>query len=463
MPTQQHRRLQPQYRLLVLLVAIGFFMQGLDTTIVATALPAIADSLSENPLRMHNVVISYVLAVAAFIPLSGWLADRYGIRRIFLAAIIIFTLASLGCGLSQNFNQLIVWRVIQGMGGALLMPVGRLALLRIIPRDQFLSAMSMMSLAGLLGPLIGPTVGGWLVEYTTWHWIFLINIPMGILGVLLSVKVMPNLTEASVKSFDLSGFILLAIAMIGLALGIEHISNPDSSTLLSSGLLLAGFIAMFWYAYHAHTHKNALFRSSLFKNKMYTIGVLGNFFARLSANAIPFLMPLMLQIAFGFEPFITGLILTPFVIGSVFSKPIVRPIIQKIGYRNFLVTNTLLLGICIASFSLSNAETPDSVRALHFFIFGTLNSLQFMSMNTFTLKDLAQQDASSGNSFLSMIMMLSMSIAVAFSGTLLNLFTGYYGTAQTTLSFHLTFLALGALNILTAIIFWQIPKDQNNA
>ncbi|WP_139853439.1 multidrug transporter subunit MdtD [Acinetobacter pullicarnis] len=463
MPTQQHRRLQPKFRLLVLLVAIGFFMQGLDTTIVTTALPAMAQSLNENPLRMHNVVISYVLAVAAFIPLSGWLADRYGIRHVFLAAIIIFTLGSLGCGLSQNFNQLIVFRVIQGLGGALLMPVGRLALLRIIPRDQFLSAMSLMSLAGLAGPLMGPTIGGWLVEYTTWHWIFLINIPMGIVGIFLSFKAMPNLTEASVKRFDLGGFVLLVIAMIGLALGIEHIANPQSSRQLSVGLLLMGFLAMFWYAYHAHTHQNALFRSKLFKNKMYAVGVLGNFFARLSGNAIPFLMPLMLQIAFGMEPFMTGIMLTPIVLGSLFSKPIVRPIIQKFGYRTFLITNTLLLGACIASFALSTAETPDSIRALHFFLFGTLNSLQFMSMNTLTLKDLAQQDASSGNSFLSMIMMLSMSIAVAFSGTLLNLFTAYYGTDQTTLAFHLTFLCLGALNILTAIIFWQIPKDQNNA
>ncbi|TCM68789.1 EmrB/QacA subfamily drug resistance transporter [Acinetobacter calcoaceticus] len=459
---QAHQGLQPEFRLLVFLVSIGFFMQGLDTTIINTALPAMAQSLNEHPLRMHSVVISYVLAVAAFIPLSGWLADRYGIRHVYVAAIVIFTLGSLGCGLSQSFEQLIVFRVIQGIGGALLMPVGRLALLRLVPREQFLAAMSLMSLAGLVGPLIGPSLGGWMVEYTTWHWIFLINIPMGILGVLVSFKALPNRTEAKVKSFDFAGFVLLAIAMIGLALGIESIATPEQSVGLSVGLLSAGLVAMLCYAYHAHNHHNALFRSSLFKNKIYSIGVLGNFFARLSSNAIPFLMPLMLQVAFGISPLMTGLMLTPMVVGSLFSKPMIRPLIQKVGYRRFLQVNTLLLGLCIASFALTPAEMPESLRALYFFVFGVLNSLQFVSMNTLTLKDLPQQDASSGNSFLSMIMMLSMSMAVALSSTLLNLFSTSPQVDNVTMAFHWVFLSLGVINIIAAWIFWQIPKQYSN-
>lgn len=460
MTQQAHQGLKPEFRLLVFLVSIGFFMQGLDTTIINTALPAMAESLAVNPLSMHNVVISYVLAVATFIPLSGWLADRFGIRHVFIAAIVIFTLGSLGCGLSQNYEQLIGFRIVQGIGGALLMPVGRLALLKLIPREQFLAAMSLMSLAGLIGPLIGPMVGGWLVEYTSWHWIFLINIPMGILGVLVSFKAMPNLTEARVKRFDLSGFVLLAIAMIGLALGIESLAAASKTRMFSLSLLGAGLLAMLCYAYHAHSHQNALFRSKLFKNKVYTIGILGNFFARLSANAIPFLMPLMLQVAFGISPLITGLMMTPIVLGSLFSKPIIRPMIQRFGYRQFLLINTLLLGLCIASFALTTAETPETLRALHFFVFGVLNSLQFVSMNTLTLKDLPQQDASSGNSFLSMIMMLSMSIAVALASTLLNYFTHLEVTQNVTSAFHWSFICLGAINVIAAWTFWQIPKDQ---
>ena len=456
---QSHRGLQPEFRLLVLLVSIGFFMQGLDTTIINTALPAMAHSLNENPLRMHSIVISYVLAVATFIPLSGWLADRFGVRHVYLAAIIIFTLASLGCGLSQSYNQLIVFRVIQGLGGALLMPVGRLALLRLIPRDQFLSAMSLMSLAGLIGPLIGPSLGGWLVEYTTWHWIFLINIPMGALGVLVCLKALPKHQASQAARFDLGGFVLLAITMVGLALGVETLSSPEQSRQMPWILLAVGFTAMLAYAYHAHNHQNALFRSQLFKNKVYAVGILGNFFARLSGNAIPFLMPLMLQVAFGMEPLMTGLMLTPIVVGALFSKPIIRPIIQSIGYRRFLLINTTLMGVCIASFALIEMDTPKLWLGIHFFIFGILNSLQYVGMNTLTLKDLQKQNASSGNSFLSMIMMLSMSISVALAGTLLNFFSSD-SSQQLSQAFHWSFLCLGLLNIVTSIIFWQIPRDE---
>jgi EmrB/QacA subfamily drug resistance transporter len=309
MTTTTHQAVQPEFRWLVILVSIGFFMQALDTTIVNTAIPVMAIQLNENPLQMHSVIVAYVLSVAACIPLSGWLADRFGIRNIYLSSMVIFSLASLGCGLSQNLEQLLFFRVIQGIGGALLMPVGRLALLKLIPRSQFLSAMSLMSLAGLIGPLMGPTLGGWLVEVATWHWIFLINLPMGILGMIMTFKIMPNQKEPTVKTFDFSGFILLMVAMVGLSLGIENMASSQYSNLVSISLLLIGIIATVSYAYHAHTHQNALFHGRLFRYKIFSIGVLGNFFARLGSNAIPFILPLMLQVAFGFEPFITGLMI----------------------------------------------------------------------------------------------------------------------------------------------------------
>lgn len=457
--TPTHQPLQPEFRLLVFLVAIGFFMQGLDTTIINTAIPAIAESLNEDPLSMHSVVVAYVLSVAACIPLSGWLADRFGVRNIFFLAIVIFTLASLGCAFSNSLTELLVFRVIQGIGGAFLLPVGRLAMLKIIPRTQFLAAMSMMSLAGLIGPLIGPTLGGWMVEYMTWHWIFLINIPMGILGVFVTFKAMPNVKETTVKRFDFSGFILLVLAMVGLSLGIENLANKYNSGWVSIALIGVGLIAVMIYALHAISHQNALFRAKLFKNKIFTIGILGNFFARFGGNALPFLLPLMLQVAFGLDPFITGLLMIPTVLGSLASKPIIRPLIQRFGYRQVLLCNTLLVGLCIASFALHTADTPTWLRLSHFFIFGILNSLQFVSMNTLTLKDLAQQDASSGNSFLSMIMMLSMSLGVALAGTLVNVFTQYLGVDQTLTAFHYTLLCLGSINIIAAMIFWQIPQN----
>lgn len=457
--TPTHQVLQPEFRLLVLLVSIGFFMQGLDTTIINTALPAIALSLQEDPLRMHSVVVAYVLSVAVCIPLSGWLADRFGVRNTYFSAIIIFTLASIGCAVSNSLNELLLYRVLQGIGGALLLPVGRLAMLKIIPRTQFLAAMSLMSLAGLIGPLIGPTLGGWMVEYLSWQWVFLINLPIGLLGTLITFKAMPNVTEPDVAKFDYAGFVMLVVAMVGLCLGIENFANPQYPLWWSLSLVAAGFLFSLIYAYHSHTHSNALFRSKLFKNRIYSIGILGNFFARLGGNSIPFLLPLMLQVAFGFEPFITGLLMIPTVLGSLASKPIIRKIIQHFGYRQVLLVNTLLVGLCIASFALTTADTPIWLRAIHFFIFGILNSLQFVSMNTLTLKDLSQQDASSGNSFLSMIMMLSMSIGVALAGTLVNMFSAYFGAEQLDNAFHLALICLGCLNIIAAYIFWHIPKN----
>jgi hypothetical protein len=282
---------------------------------------------------------------------------------------------------------------------------------------------------------------------------------MGVLGMIMTFKVMPNQKEPSVKAFDLSGFILLMIAMVGLSLGIENIAAPQYSGLVSISLLVAGTIATVAYAYHAHSHQNALFHGRLFRYKIFSIGVLGNFFARLGSNAIPFILPLMLQVAFGFEPFITGLMMIPMVLGSLFSKPIIRPIIQRVGYRRFLLTNTVLVGLCIASFALMTADTPLWLKILHLFIFGTLNSLQFVGMNTLTLKDLPQHDASSGNSFLSMIMMLSMSIGVALAGTLINVYGQHFPASSITTAFHATLISLGCINIITAWIFWQIPKE----
>lgn len=462
MSSTAHQPLQPEFRLLVFLVSIGFFMQGLDTTIINTAIPAIAHHLNEDPLHMHSVVVAYVLSVAACIPLSGWLADRFGVRNVYFSAIIIFTLASLGCAFSSNLNELLFFRVIQGIGGALLLPVGRLAMLKIIPRTQFLAAMSLMSLAGLIGPLIGPTLGGWLVEYVTWEWIFLINIPIGLIGVFLTFKAMPNVTETHVAKFDFFGFLLLVIAMVGLSLGIENFASPYLPLWWSIVLIVFGLSASAWYMVHAHTHQNALFRGKLFKNQIFAIGIVGNFFARLGGNAMPFLIPLMLQVAFGFEPFITGLLMIPTVLGSLASKPIIRQIIQRFGYRRVLLVNTCLIGLCIASFALTSAETPLWLRTLHFFIFGMLNSLQFVSMNTLTLKDLPQQDASSGNSFLSMIMMVSMSIGVALAGTLVSVFTAYLGTAQMQQAFQWTLILMGSINIITMFIFWKIPKEMDD-
>lgn len=463
-PVQSPIKVDPDYKTLLWLVALGFFMQSLDSTIVNTALPSIARNLGESPLQMQSVVVAYVLSVAAVIPASGWLADRIGIRYAFLGAIVIFSLASLFCALSQNLNQLITARVLQGVGGAMLLPVGRLAILRIVPRPQFLAAMSFITIPGLIGPLVGPALGGWLVEVASWHWIFLINLPIGIIGALLTLRVMPVLKNPAVPSFDISGYVLLVVGMVCLSLALDGLSDHSMVAVMLI-LLIMGIAAMVGYGFHAHKHSNALFRADLFQNRTFSIGIFGNLFARLGGGSIPFLMPLMLQLALGYSPVEAGLMMMPLILGAMTVKRIITPLIQRIGYRRVLVSNTLIVGLGIASFALIPADQPTWIKAIHFFVFGMFNSVQFTAMNTLTLKDLEQRHASSGNSLLSMIMMLSMSLGVAAAGAILSGFTAHYQTlhsqANVLSAFHATFICMGAMTMAATWIFWQLePEDK---
>ncbi len=450
-------KVDPSFKTLLWLVALGFFMQSLDSTIVNTALPSMAQNLGESPLQMQSVVVAYVLAVAAVIPVSGWIAERIGIRYAYLTAIVIFSIASLFCALSQSLDQLIAARVLQGVGGAMLLPVGRLAILKIVPRAQFLAAMSFITIPGLIGPLIGPALGGWLVQVATWHWIFLINLPIGIIGALLTLKVMPLLKNDSLPRFDLSGYILLVVGMVCLSLSLEGLSDKGNLGVMMI-LLMMGIAASVAYIFHASRQKKALFRADLFKNRCFSIGIIGNLFARLGGGSLPFLLPLLLQLALGYTPLQAGLMMMPLVLGAMTIKRTITPIIKRFGYRRVLVTNTLLVGLGIASFALTSGEHATWLNVIHFFIFGMINSVQFTAMNTLTLKDLEPQHASSGNSLLSMIMMLSMSLGIATAAAILSGFTVRFEHNLLS-AFHATFICMGLITMAAAWIFWQLEPD----
>ena len=450
-------KVDPSFKTLLWLVALGFFMQSLDSTIVNTALPSMAQNLGESPLQMQAVVVAYVLAVAAVIPASGWIADRIGIRYAYLTAIVIFSIASLFCALSQNLNQLIAARILQGVGGAMLLPVGRLAILKIVPRAQFLAAMSFITIPGLIGPLIGPALGGWLVQVATWHWIFLINLPIGIIGALLTLNVMPLLKNTSLPRFDLSGYILLVVGMVCLSLSLEGLSDKGNLGIMMI-LLMMGIAASVAYIFHASRQKKALFRADLFKNRCFSIGIIGNLFARLGGGSLPFLLPLLLQLALGYTPLQAGLMMMPLVLGAMTIKRTITPIIKRFGYRRVLVTNTLLVGLGIASFALTSGEHATWLNVIHFFIFGMINSVQFTAMNTLTLKDLEPQHASSGNSLLSMIMMLSMSLGIATAAAILSGFTVRF-ESNLLAAFQATFMCMGLMTMAAAWIFWQLEPD----
>lgn len=453
---------RPSSRILLWLVAIGFFMQTLDSTIVNTALPSMARSLGESPLRMQAVVIAYALTMAILIPASGWIADRFGVKRAYIGAIVVFVIGSLACGLSSTMTQLVISRVVQGAGGALLLPVGRLAVLRAYPRDEFLKAMSFVAIPGLVGPLIGPTLGGWLSEAVSWHWIFLINVPIGIIGVIATVRYMSDSASRATGRFDVAGYLLIAVGMAAISVALEGIGELGLRGAIVLVLLVFGLASLCAYWLHAARTDSPLFPPELFRVRAYSIGLLGNLFARLGIASMPFLVPLVLQISLGFSPLEAGVAMIPVTLAALTMKRLVTSLITRFGYRNVLVTNTMFVGAMIASFSLMTSEQPVWLRIAQLFALGAVNSLQFTAMNTVALKDLGSALASSGNGLLSVVQMLSMSLGVAAAAALLATFNAAFAEAadaNVLSAFQATFVCVGIMTCASAWIFWQLEPD----
>ncbi len=455
---------QTPQNLLLWLVGVGFFMQTLDTTIVNTALPAMAHDLNESPLRLQSVIIAYALTMAITIPASGWLADRFGTRNIFFLAIVLFSAGSLACAMSQTLLQLSLSRILQGVGGAMLLPVGRLAVLRSFPHEKFLKAISLVAIPSLIGPLIGPTVGGWLVEVASWHWIFLINLPIGLVGAILCWKFMPNTTLNQSPPFDSVGFILLAVGMLAVSLGLDGVSSLHFAYSLVFFLLLAGMVSLFLYWLHAVHNPRPLFSPKLFRTRRFAIGLAGNLFARIGAGGMPFLIPLLLQLSMGYSPFQAGLMLLASGSAALLSKPLATSSIGHFGYRRVLVGNTVMLGLVIMCFALVSVSSSLWLHIVLLAVFGAINSVQFTAMNSVTLKDLPTVRASSGNSMLSMIQMLAMSLSVSIAGALLGVFSRWLDTSgDPEAAFQATYVCIGLMTVASAWVFKRLPPDTSGS
>ncbi|GME30067.1 MULTISPECIES: multidrug transporter subunit MdtD [unclassified Pantoea] len=442
------------------IVAIGFFMQTLDTTIVNTAIPSMAHDLGVSPLHMHSVIVYYVLTVAVMLPVSGWLADRFGVRNIFFCAIVLFSLGSLLCALSGTLGQLVLSRVVQGIGGAMMVPVGRLTVMKIVPREQYMSAMTFVTLPGQIGPLLGPALGGVLVEYASWHWIFLINIPVGIAGAIATLMLMPNYSMQT-RRFDFGGFILLATGMAALTLALDGQRSSGGSPLLLGAMILTGMFSLLFYLMHARGNDNALFSLKLFDNRIYSLGLLGSFTGRIGSGMLPFMTPIFLQLGMGYSPFHAGLMMIPMVLGNMGMKRIVVHIVNLYGYRNVLVMSTIALALVVLLFPLVAFMGWVCLLPLVLFLQGMVNAIRFSSMNTLTQKELPDELASSGNSLLSMIMQLSMSIGVTVAGLLLGAFAqeSAANSAAEHQMFIYTYLCMSLIIILPALVFWRVPPQ----
>ncbi|WLI77709.1 MFS transporter [Kosakonia sp. H02] len=443
------------------IVAFGFFMQSLDTTIVNTALPSMAKSLGESPLHMHMVVVSYVLTVAVMLPASGWLADRVGVRNIFFVAIVLFTTGSLFCAMAATLDQLVMARVLQGVGGAMMVPVGRLTVMKIVPRDQYMAAMTFVTLPGQIGPLLGPALGGVLVEYASWHWIFLINLPVGIIGAIATLTLMPNY-KLQTRRFDFAGFVLLAGGMATLTLALDGNRGLGLSVWQLGALVAAGAAAMLFYLLHARGNDGALFNLRLFRTRTFSLGLAGSFAGRVGSGMLPFMTPVFLQIGLGFSPFHAGLMMIPMVLGSMGMKRIVVQVVNHFGYRRTLVASTIGLALVSLLFMATALLGWYYVLPVVLFCQGMINSMRFSSMNTLTLKDLPDELASGGNSLLSMIMQLSMSIGVSVAGLLLGLFGQQHLSADSGVAHHVflyTYLSMAVIIALPALLFARVPND----
>ena len=441
-------------RMLPWLVAVAFFMQALDGTILNTALPAIAHELGENPLRMHGLVLAYLVTVAILIPASGWLADKFGTRRVFFSAILLFCTGSLLCTFADSFNSLMLSRIIQAIGGALMMPVGRLVVLRAYPRSELVRVMSFVTLPGLVGPLIGPTIGGWLVEYANWRWIFAINLPIGLIGAIASYRLMPDLRPEKSWGFDFIGFTLFGALTLSIIFTLESLSHP--SFISPSWLILSGVLAVALYYLHASRKKHPLFSLSLFKVHSFSIGILGNLFSRLGSSAMPFITPLMMQVGLGYSPSVAGMSMIPLTLAGMATKPFMAWLIKRFGYRPVLACNTFVQGFLIAAMALITAETHLAWLLLLLSLIGVSMYIQYTALGTYTLTDLDNQQASSGTSLMSVTIQLAIGLAVSLAGAFLALFNPDEGTLpQSTVmdAFACAYIGLGAVSVITTLLF----------
>ncbi|MGZ5188123.1 MAG: MFS transporter [Kaistella sp.] len=453
----------PTKKILPFILATAIFMQMLDSTILNTSLPSIAKDLHESPLNMQNAIISYVLTLALFMPVSGFLADKFGTKKVFIFAIVVFSLGSLFCALSQNLTQLVISRVVQGIGGSLMTPVGRLALLKTYDKNELLRAMNYAIVPALIGPVLGPVVGGYMVDYLSWHWIFLINIPIGLIGIVLSLKYMPNY-QSKIITFDLKGFLIFATASLLLSIALEMFGTATHTTPVLM-IFILGFLMVYYYYRHAAKTENPIFPLNLFQVRTFRVGILGNLATRLGISAVPLLLPLMIQIAYGASAVVSGWIVAPMALTAMFGKSSVIRILNRFGYRQTLMTNTFIIGILICCLGIPGINTSIWWFIPIIAVLGFFNSIQFTSMNSISIADLRNSHTSSGNSLLAVNQQLAIGFGIAFGLIVLKLFENntelMHGNPH--LAFRYTFFVVGFLTILSGFVFRRLhSKDGEN-
>lgn len=445
----------PPQRLLPLIIATALFIENMDSTAISTSLPQIAADLGVEPVALKLALTTYMLALAVFIPVSGWVADRFGARRVFVTAIAVFLLGSIGCAASSGLGQLVAGRFVQGVGGAMMAPVGRLVLLRSVEKSGLVRALSWLTMPAMLGPMLGPVVGGAITTYTHWRFIFLINLPMGALGMWLAWRHIPELRQA-VGPLDVRGFLLSAV---GLSLSMSALSAIGSGLvpgIVLAACMLAGAGLFAAYLAHARRHPQPLLRMDLLRVPTYRVAVLGGSLFRVGIGATPFLLPLMLQLSFGLDPLGSGLVTFTSTAGAMVMKTVAPGILRRLGFRPVLVWNGLAASLMLCGFGLFRAETPYALMVGVLLTSGFLRSLQFTSLNALAYADIDQARMSQASSLAAMVQQLALALGVTIGGfalSLAGLVTGREEAAA--INFTFAFLTVGLVSMAST---WQMRR-----
>ena len=448
-------------RLLPWLVAVAFFMESLDTTILNTAVPAISEALTVPPLSMKSVLASYTLSLAVFIPISGWMADRFGTRRVFASAIGLFTLGSFLCGISNNIHLLVAFCILQGCGGAMMVPVGRLTLVRTFAKSELIRAMSFVAIPALVGPMLGPIAGGLIVGYLHWRFIFFVNIPIGLIGLLMVYLHLPDYREENTKPLDTVGLILFGSGIALLSYVLEIFGEHTLGTGQILGLLAVSLSLIGGYLFHASEIAYPLLRLSLFRIRTFSAAVLGGFFTRLGIGGVPFLLPLLYQVGLGFTPIQSGLLIMPQALASMSTKFLLPKILNRLGYRGVLISNTVILGLLLLLFATVGQHTPVWIIVIQAFCYGAFTSLQYTSMNTLVYADVSEEETSSASSIASTMQQMSISFGVATAGLATALFVprDHSNPVEMIHGVHEALVVLGVFTILSTVIFSKLKSS----
>jgi EmrB/QacA subfamily drug resistance transporter len=449
--------LAPRLRVIIpLVVGCAFFMEGLDSTMIAVSIPAMAKSLGENPLRLNLVIASYLLSLAVFIPVSGWIADRLGTRIVFCAAVLIFAAGSALCGLSSSLPELVGFRVIQGFGGAMMTPVGRLILLRSFPRASLVSAMNWMTIPAMIGPTVGPIVGGVLTSYASWRWVFYLNIPMGIIGAVLGFLMFENFRAPAPQRFDIGGFFIAAVGLFLFEFAIENLGRPMISPFVGEVFFPISLVLFYIYVRHARTSAAPVLDLTLLKIKTFRIGTVTGGVCRMGLDATPFMLPLLFQVGFGFSAMQAGSLTFSSTLGAMLVRSGSRWLLRWLGFRRALIFGAIGAAVMTAIFALFNAETPTWIVVVCVLVSGCVRSIQYLALNTISFADVPSPMLSRSTSMSGVFQQLARGFGVALGAALLAVVAG--SEHVTVENFRTVFLLIALIPLVSVLGFIQLSE-----